>query len=154
MLSTQGERTLPYPREALFDLAADVEQYPKYLSGWVSAHIYERQRDVWYAEQVLGFGPVRIKFRSRAEMHRPERIEVSSNDPQFRRFHLLWRFEAAGDSDCRVALSIELELSARLLQRGLERLAPTAAGDVLRAFERRAGLLFGAAPSGLPRPGG
>jgi coenzyme Q-binding protein COQ10 len=154
MLSTQGECTLAYPRAALFDLAADVEQYPEYLSGWVSARIYERQSDVWYAEQVLGFGPVRIGFRSRAEMHRPERIEVSSDDRQFRHFRLLWCFETAGDRDCRVALSIELELRARLLQRGLERLAPTAAGDVLRAFERRAGQLLGYARSDLSRSGG
>ena len=154
MLTSLGERVLPYPRAALFDLAADVEQYPQYLTGWISARIYERQIDVWYAEQVLGFGLVRVRFRSRAEMRRPERIEVSSDDPQFRRFRLLWDFEARGEQDCRVALSIELDLRSMLVQRGLERLAPTAADDVLRAFERRAGQLFAPAPSGLPRPGG
>lgn len=147
MLSAQGERMLPYAREALFDLAADVEQYPQYLVGWVSARIYERQNDVWYAEQVLGFGPIRMRFRSRAEMHRPERIEIFSDDPQFRRFRLLWGFEAVRDEGCRVALSIELDLRSTLLQRGLERVASTAADDVLRAFERRAGELLGPAPS-------
>ena len=154
MLSAQGERMLPFAREALFDLAADVEQYPQYLTGWISARIYERQTDIWYAEQVLGFGPVRLRFRSRADMRRPERIEVSSDDPQFRRFRLLWGFEAVGNQDCRVALSIELDLRSMLLQRGLERVAPTAADDVLRAFERRAGELFGSAPSGLRGPTG
>lgn len=154
MLTSLSERVLPYPRAALFDLAADVEQYPQYLSGWISARIYERQTDVWYAEQVLGFGPVRLRFRSRAEMHRPERIEVSSDDPQFRHFRLLWRFEESGDDDCRVALSIELELRSKLMQRGLEHLAPTAAADVLRAFEQRSGQLFAAARSGALRPAG
>ncbi len=154
MLTSLGERVLPYPRAALFDLAADVEQYPQYLAGWMSARIYQRQTDVWYAEQVLGFGPVRMRFRSRAEMHRPERIEVSSDDPQFQRFRLLWRFEGSGEDDCRVALSIELDLRSRLMQRGLERLAPTAAADVLRAFEQRAGQLFGAAQTGVLRPAG
>ena len=154
MLTSLGERMLPYPRAALFDLAADVEQYPQYLTGWISARIYERQTDVWYAEQVLGFGPVRLRFRSRAEMHRPERIEVTSDDPQFRRFGLLWRFEAAGDNDCRVMLGIELDLRSMLVQRGLERLAPSAAAEVLHAFEQRAAQLFGSAPSGSPRPAG
>jgi coenzyme Q-binding protein COQ10 len=154
VLTSQGEHMLPYPRTALFDLAADVEQYPQYLTGWISARIYERQSEVWYAEQIVGFGPVRLRFRSRAEMRRPERIEVSSDDPQFRRFRLLWEFDAVRGNDCRVALGIELDLRSMLLQRGLERLGPTAADEVLRAFERRAGELFGPAPSGLRSPTG
>jgi coenzyme Q-binding protein COQ10 len=154
MLSAQGELMLPFARETLFDLAADVEQYPQYLTGWISARIYERQPDIWYAEQVLGFGPVRLRFRSRAEMRRPERIEVSSDDSQFRRFRLLWGFAAGRDRSCRVALSIELDLRSMFLQRGLERLGPTAADDVLRAFARRAGELFGTAPPGLRGPRG
>ncbi len=144
MLSERAERLLPYPVDPLFDLAADLEQYPRYLSGWISARVYEREAGVCYAEQLVGFGPVRLAFRSKAVMHRPERIEVSSEDSSFRRFLLRWNFEAAQPLEgCRVSLSVELELRSRLLQGWVERLGPAAAVNVLSAFERRARQLLG-----------
>lgn len=143
MVSTESRRVLPYPAATLFDLAADVEQYPQYMGGWISAHIYRRGPDVLLAEQSLGFGPVRMAFRSRAELNRPGRIEVTSNDPQFRRFRLLWRFEPGDSGDCRVTLALDLELRAWLLQKAVDRLAPAATDDALSAFEQRARRLFG-----------
>ncbi len=144
MLSERAERLLPYAVDPLFDLAADLEQYPRYLAGWISARIYEREADVCYAEQQVGFGPVRMSFRSKAVMHRPERIEVSSDDTPFRRFLLLWHFEAAEPREgCRVSLSVELELRSRLLQGWVERLGPVAAVNVLFAFEQHARQVFG-----------
>ena len=138
MLREQAERMFPYPAGALFDLAAAVESYPQYLPGWISARITGDQEDVRHAEQWVGFGPVRMCFRSKAVLHRPHSIEVTSDDPQFRRMRLAWRFDGEQDPGCRVCLSIELELRSRLLQQGLEHLAPMAAHEVLRAFERRA----------------
>jgi coenzyme Q-binding protein COQ10 len=144
VLSTRAERLLPYPAEALFDLAADLEQYPRYLAGWICARVYEREAGVCYAQQLVGFGPVRMSFRSKALMHRPERIEVSSDDSPFRRFVLLWQFEGTQPHEgCRVSLSVELELRSRLLQGWVERLGPAATLNVLFAFEQRARQLLG-----------
>lgn len=144
MLSERAERLVPYPAGRLFDLAADLEQYPRYLAGWKSARIYERDAGVCYAEQQVGYGPVRMAFRSKAVMHRPERIEVTSDDSSFRRFLLLWRFEPAGpEGGCVVRLSIELELRSRLLQGWVDRVGAAAPINVLFAFEQRARELFG-----------
>lgn len=144
MLSERAVRLVPYPVDPLFDLAADLEQYPRYLGGWIRARVYEREADVCYAEQLVGFGPVSMTFRSKAVMHRPERIEVSSEDSAFRRFCLVWRFEAAEPHEgCRVSLSVELELRSRLLQGWVERLGPAAAANVLSAFEQRAREVYG-----------
>ena len=148
MLREQAERRLPYPASALFDLAAAVEGYPHYLPGWISARITGEQAGVRHAEQCVGVGPVRMRFRSTAVLDRPHSIEVTSDDPQFRRMRFSWRFDGEQDPGCRVCLSIELELRSRLLQRGLEHLAPMAAREVLRAFERRARQVL--APQRLP----
>lgn len=148
MLRSEAERLLPYAPGALFDLAADVEQYPRYLAGWISARVYERTADTYYAEQVVGIGWARVRFRSQARLHRPQRIEVTSDDRRFRRFRLLWRFSSDGHRDCRVVLSVEVELISRLLQRWLDRLAPPAQ-EILIAFDQHASQLLGPAP--LPR---
>jgi coenzyme Q-binding protein COQ10 len=140
--SQKSERSLPYDPVTLFDLAADVEQYPQFLSGWQAAQVYKREGNVWYVEQLLGVGPVRVRFHSRAVMHRPERIDVSSDDSRFRRFRLSWRFEPDAKAGCRVQLSVELELRSRLLQGVVDRVMAGTAADILAAFERRAHQIY------------
>ena len=148
MLSASAERSLPYAPTVLFDLAADLEQYPQFVPGWLSAQIYYRGADVCMAEQAVGFGPMRIRFKSMAQLQRPERIEITSDDSQFRHFHLQWRFEPVRGGKCRAALLVELELRSRFLQGWLERAGPGTAAEVLRAFERRAGEIHGAGRGG------
>ena len=143
MLNAQSERLLSYPREALFDLAADIESYPQFLTGWISAHVYDRGADFCRAEQTVGFGPVRIQFRSHALLQRPERLEITSDDSQFRHFRILWRFDPGESGSQRVALGVELQLRSRLLQMWLDRLGPASAADALKAFEQRARRVLG-----------
>lgn len=139
-------RWLPYTDEAMFDLAADFEDYPLYLPGWRSARIEWREGERLQAQQTVGFGPVRLRFRTKATLRRPDSIEVTSDDPQFNQFRLLWTFVAEGEHACRVGLEVELELRSRLLQHAVDSVAPGAANTVLGAFAERAQRLFGAAP--------
>ncbi len=138
MLSTQAERRLPYDGTALFDLAADVEGYPFFLPGWIEARIERRDGERCEAMQSVGFGPMRLRFRTQALLRRPARIEITSDDAQFRHLNFTWCFEASPAGGSRVALLLEIELRSRFLQRSLELMAPTAAGDILRAFEGHA----------------
>ncbi len=146
MLSERAERWLPYCAEALFDLAADFEQYPRYVPGWRSAWIERRDGERLQAEQAVGFGPVRLRFRTTATLRRPQWIEVTSDDRQFNHFRLTWTFAAEGARACRVGLGVELELRGRLLQRALESVAPGSVNTVLGAFAERAQQLFGSTP--------
>ena len=138
MLSERAERQLPYAVDALFDLAADFEQYPDYLPGWRSARIDRRAGEWLEAEQCVGFGPLEVRFRTAAKLRRPQFIEVTSDDPQFERFRLLWTFSAARAPLCRVVLSVDLELHGHLLQHVIEDIAPGSAQAVLEAFAERA----------------
>lgn len=137
------ERLLPYDREQLFDLAADVERYPEFLRWWIEARVWKREGETYYTDQVLGLGPIRLQFQSKTVLRRPDRIDVRSEEPPFRRFKLSWRFEAHPGVGCRVSLAAELELRSYLLQRVLEQVLPVAMDDIIAAFERRAQRLFG-----------
>ena len=77
-----------YKTEQPFDLAADVERKTKFLPWWVAARIRTRDRDVYYIDQVVGFGIVRASFSSKTVLRRPERIDVTSTDRPFRHFNL------------------------------------------------------------------
>ena len=139
MVSQKVERVLfSCEPEQLFDLAADVERYPEFLRWWVAARILRREGDIYYTDQVLGLGPLRVRFGSKTVLHRPERIDVTSDEPPFRRFSLSWLFEPQPCAGCRVSLVAELELRSGLLQRVMDRVLPVAIADIIAAFEARA----------------
>ena len=135
-------RTLPFDCGQVFDLAADIESYPQYFTGWVSARIQKRESNLCYVEQVVGFGPVRLRFASIAALYRPERIDVTSTDASFRHFSLSWLIVPARPSGCCISIAIEIELQSRLLQQIVNRLLPGAVDDIIAAFEARAHRMY------------
>lgn len=137
------ERLLPYRAEQLFDLAADVERYPEFLPLWIAARIGKREAGAYETDQVVGFGPVRLSFQSRTVLRRPERIDVTSDDPRFRGSRLSWSFEPQPGGKCLVRLAAAGELRSRMLQRAAERAPEAAAGEIIAAFESRARELHG-----------
>ena len=124
--------------EPLFDLAADVERYPEFLKWWIEARILRRNANVYFTEQTLGRGPIRINFVSKTILYRPERIVVTADEPSFRRFELAWFFEPAPDAGCRVRVEATVTLRSSLLQRVVDRVLPPALADVVASFEARA----------------
>src|SRR5579863_103454 len=142
MLSQSVERSLPYSSALLFDLAADVERYPEFLRWWISARIRRLEAEAYYTDQVLGFGPVRVSFASKTVLRRPDRIDVTSDEPPFRQFHLSWIFEPRPGGGCRVRLVAALEFHSRFLQRLVDRVMRVEIAEIISAFEKRAHRLY------------
>jgi coenzyme Q-binding protein COQ10 len=138
MFRQRVERSLPYSPERLFDLVADVERYPEFLRWWITARVGQRQGNVYYTDQVLGLGPFRMRFGSKTVLRRPERIEVTSDEPPFRQFRLGWIFEPRPGPGCKVSLAAELDFRSGLLERIVNRALPAAIADIIEAFEARA----------------
>jgi coenzyme Q-binding protein COQ10 len=137
-----ASRILPWSCQQLFDLAADVESYPDYLPGWLSARIIERSDKHLRVEQQLGLRLLRQPFISTAELESPRRITVQSDDGPFRYLRLEWYFEAAGAQQCRVSLTIDLQLNSSFLEPMVNNLFNLAAADIMSRFEMRAHALY------------
>ena len=146
MLSQSIERELPYAREQLFDIAADVGRYSEFLPWWIAVRVRDLCADGYCTDQVLGHGPIRITFASKTALDRPRRIDVVSNDTAFQQFSISWLFEARPDVSCLVSLSVNLELRSRLMQTILEHAVPDTVSDIMSAFESRAHQLYGPPP--------
>ncbi len=143
MIETAGG-TVPFSCEQMFDLASDIERYPEYLKGWISAHIRKREGNVCYVDQVMGVGPMQVKFATTAILERPTSIEVSSTDPPFRTYRLSWTISAR-PSGCHIGVEAQFELESALLQRMMSPFLRAAIDDAVAAFEARAHALY--APS-------
>jgi coenzyme Q-binding protein COQ10 len=147
MLCHTVERVLPYSRELLFDVAADVEHYPAFLRSWKTARITRREADRYWTEQSIALGPVCARFGSETLLNRPGRIDVTSTEAPFRSFHLSWTFEPEANGGTRARLAAELDIHSRLLERIAEPLLRGIIAETIADFETEAARV--AAPAAM-----
>ncbi len=150
MLRYKLHRVLSFSPEQLFDLAADVEQYPDYLPWWVSARVVKHEGTVYYTDQIVAFGLIRRRFTTKTTLWRPERIDVTSIDHSLRRFDLSWAFVSVPEGGCRVSLAVNLDLRPNVLEILFRKALAGGINRILVAFEMRARRLYG----GVPRTSG
>lgn len=131
-------RTLPFRREEVFDLVADVERYPEYLPGWQAARILERHGADLLVEQELGGFGIRQRFNTHARLERPVQITIEGDQAPFRRLHQTWAFDVLGERSTLVRFDVEYALRGRLLNRLVDRLCQHVFRETMEAFARRA----------------
>ena len=134
-----------FPRfspEQLFALVSDIERYPEFVPCCLKARVVERGPTVWKVENVFGFGPVRRRFMSHAELEPPHRLDITSREDPWRDFRMLWRFQEFG-TGCRLYCALSMVFRSPFLAG----LAQFASGELERtivtAFERRAEAVYG-----------
>jgi coenzyme Q-binding protein COQ10 len=142
----KASEILPFSCEQMFSLAADIERYPEFLTWWISARIRSREHNTCHVDQVVGLGPVCLKFESKAVLQPSHRIDVTSTDPRFRKYSLSWLIEEVPTHGCHVSVAAELEFQSGLLQLVVKRMLPGAVGDIIDAFRARAHALYAEAP--------
>ncbi|MFO1129032.1 MAG: type II toxin-antitoxin system RatA family toxin [Rhodospirillales bacterium] len=139
MTSHSQRRTVPVPATTIFDLVADVERYPDFLSLWRRARVYAREENGYFTEQEIGLGPIRERFRTHTRLSRPDYIDITSIDPLFKTFRIRWDFSSIRDgAGVDVTIAMTWEVSSRLLQKGIEAMLPATATRMVSAFEERA----------------
>ena len=131
-------RQLSLPPQRLFDIAADVERYPEFVPWCAAARITRRDGDVYYTDQVMRLAVLRQRFATKTVLKRPSRIDVTSDDPAFRHFHIAWTFDPAPGDRCDVGLSVLFELRDPVKQRLAALLIPGMPQRLAAAFEQRA----------------
>ncbi len=143
MTSHEVRRNLGYTQEQLFDLVADVGRYPEFLPWWIEARIRKRDGNVYYTDQVVGFGPIQEKFGSKTVLQRPDQIDVISSDRPFKGFHLVWKFSAISAKECQVVLKADLEFRSRIRQDLFGWRLAQEINRIVDAFQSRADQFYG-----------
>ncbi|MSU89084.1 type II toxin-antitoxin system RatA family toxin [Rhodobacteraceae bacterium 2CG4] len=147
------DREMPYSADQLYALVADIESYPEFLPWCSAARIRRRHpegaREILDAELVISFKVFRERFGSRVTLD-PEarRIAVEYLDGPFRHMINDWRFEPLGPNRCQVHFHVDFEFRSRALQALIGIVFNDAMQRVVRAFERRAAVLYGTSGSG------
>lgn len=139
-------RHLPYARQQLFDLVADVEKYPEFIDWFVWARVRRRRGNVLDVEQIVRLAGLRMAFDTQTVLDPPGQITtVSTTDFPLRRFDQRWSFTPTGESGTLVQYDLAFEprfgfflglMNAVADQRQI-------AQTVVNAFQRRARLIYG-----------
>ena len=142
-MPTHSERRfLPYAPDRLYELVAEVEDYPAFLPWCVALRVADRSDSVLRAEMIVGFGVLRERFTSEVSLTPKSRIDVRYLDGPFRRLENRWLFLPA-DGGCDIDFFIDFEFRSRLLRRLMEPLFHEAVRRMVRAFETRARERYG-----------
>src|SRR5690606_29541964 len=109
-------RALPYTREQMFDLVANVAAYPEFLP-WVSAiRVRSDSATEMVADMIVGFKGIKESFTSRVEKHRPDTVRVDYLDGPLKHLHNQWHFRDDGNNGVLVDFEVEFEFKNRLFE--------------------------------------
>ncbi|MEM7718540.1 MAG: type II toxin-antitoxin system RatA family toxin [Pseudomonadota bacterium] len=141
-------RHLPYSAQQMYDLVADVENYPEFLPWTAAARIRSTREDrgsvIMLADLVISFKVFRERFGSRVTLH-PDTMKIDTEylDGPFEKMVSNWAFEPAEDGGCMISFFVDFSFRNKLLQTTATIFFNDAMQRVVRAFERRAAELHG-----------
>jgi len=126
----------------MFDLVADVANYPKFLPWVVATRIRSDSETEMVADMLVGFKAIREKFTSRVEKQRPGHIEVFYVDGPLRDLDNDWHFTPA-EGGCEVQFSVEFTFRNAVFEALAGQYFDRAFRKMVGAFETRADELYG-----------
>ena len=85
--------------ETAFSVVSDVERYPEFVPGALAARVLARSGNRWRVDNAFGFGPVRLRFVSEADVDPLRRLTIHSTDGPWRSLIVDWRL-AERDGAC------------------------------------------------------
>jgi len=140
----------------LFDLVADVEQYPNFIPWVISAKVTGRKDNMIWTDLTMGASFLRKQFTTVASLDRPRRMEINSYDPIFEKFEQIWTFDPTADGGTDVEYRVELIIRSRILEVLVGASVTEGTKAMVKAYMRRAQRLYGPLRSSsvnkLPQP--
>ena len=140
-------RVLPYTATQMYDLVADVASYPQFLPWNSAARITSRMPieggEVMEADLVISFKVFRERFASRVMLFPGDRrIDTEYLDGPFRHMKSTWGFRDLPGGSCEVEFFVDFEFRNAILQGIIGMVFNDAMQRIVRAFERRAAVLY------------
>ena len=150
MPNFQTQRRVAHSAAQMFELVADVEQYPQFVPMCTGLRVRSRDTDaegraVLVAAMDVGYKAIRETFASKVTLDRARlRIEVDYLDGPFRQGQNVWSFaDLEGGAASRVEFSIQYEFKSRVLALLMGSMFDAAFRRFAQAFEARADAVYG-----------
>lgn len=143
MTSINRSALIEYSAEQMFDLVNDIEHYPKFMQGCVSAKVLSQSGSELVGELRLSKAGISQQFTTKNILQRPERIEMSLVEGNFKSLRSQWTFDALTENACKVSLAMEFEFKSGLIGLAAEKLFSSSANNLVDAIVQRAHEVYG-----------
>ena len=139
-------RHLPYTANQMYDLVADIANYPEFLpwcaASRIKTFISDGPRDIMTAELIISFKVFRERFTSKVVLHSDDLfVDTEYLDGPFKYMKSTWQFVDV-EGGCTVEFFVDFEFKNAILQRVIGLVFNEAMQRIVRAFEARAGKLY------------
>jgi len=143
MTKRRTSTNVPFSAEQMFDLVADVEQYPEFIPYCIGLRLVSNNAEEGVgaitADMLVAYNVFREKFRSRAQLDRLNGcIDVEYVRGPFRHLGNKWRFKNNPDGGSNVEFEIDFEFRSFLLQATAQTVFEKAFIKMTDAFVKRA----------------
>lgn len=145
MPSHSETRHLPYSKQQMFDLVADIGRYPEFLPWVAGMRLRKDTATEALADMIVGFKGLRETFTSRVVKEAPDHIHVDYVDGPLKHLSNDWRFHDAPDGQgVLVDFAVDFAFKNRLFEMLAGQMFDAALRKMIGAFETRAAALYGA----------
>jgi coenzyme Q-binding protein COQ10 len=144
------KRRVKHSAADMFDLVADVENYPQFVPLCDGMKVRSRSDKgdsvtVMIAEMTVAYKMIRQSFTSRVTLDKPNlKILVEYLDGPFSRMQNRWTFAVTGDNACEIEFFIDYEFRSRTFGMLMGAVFDTVFRRMAAAFEKRADEVYGA----------
>ncbi|GHB35002.1 ubiquinone-binding protein [Pseudovibrio japonicus] len=149
MPSFESTHRVQHSADDMFDLVADVEQYPQFVPLCQGLHVRGRRkiddhREMMVADMTVAYKVFKETFASRVILDRQaSKITVEYLDGPFRHLENVWSFDALSERECDVSFYINYEFRSRTLGTVMGAMFDRAFRKFSTAFEDRADKIYG-----------
>ncbi len=143
MTEIQQSALLPYSALAMFELINDIESYPQFMEGCLSAKVLEQADDLVTAQLELGKAGLKYSFTTRNTLQPPKLMQMELVEGPFKCFSARWHFIPLKEDACKASLEMQFEFESGLLDVVLKKLFDSSCRNLVNAVCKRADELYG-----------
>lgn len=145
MLSHVEQKILPYTKQQMFDLVADVGQYKEFAPWCVASRVNKWESDTTFlADLIVGYKVFREKFSSRVILDKSNYdISIEYLKGPLKNLKNHWVFSEGQDNSCIIDFSVEFEFKNKALQGLATMFFNEVVKRMIDAFEARAEKIYG-----------
>lgn len=147
MQHVERSALVPYTAEQMLALVEDIARYPEFVPGCLEATV-ERAGDPVRASLAFRFAGLTERFatenRRTVGADGVSTLDLRLLSGPFKQLSGAWRFQALGESGCKITLRVAMDWGRFALGRLLNGQLDRSVGEVMQAFRQRAETLYGA----------
>lgn len=135
------DRIFPYSAKQMYDLVADVGNYPEFLPWCIGTRLYNQKENNFYADLIIGFKMFRERFTSHVILSENQ-IDIDYIKGPLSHLHNLWQFKDLDEGGSALHFEVDFEFKNKLFQKLVGGLFTEAVHKMVMSFEIRAQKLY------------